>query len=236
MARLTALSVAAALAIAAIPAAAQESQTDINMVVALDRSESISEPEAVAQIEGLIYALTDPRLIDAILSGWHGRIGIAVITWSSFERSDLILPWTVIADADQASAVALALHRHLVTGGTPLDGTQTDLALGLRRAISQLEAAPYVATREIINMVSDGIDNFGNVPIVARNAALDRGVTINALTMGRGRAIPVLRRYYERNVIGGPRAFVHNTPANQDFAAAMLRKMVIEVALLNGSP
>jgi tripartite-type tricarboxylate transporter receptor subunit TctC len=60
--------------------------TDLNMVVALDRSESVDLTERAAQNESLAAALIDPRFIAAVKGGWQGRIGIAVLTWSSTGR------------------------------------------------------------------------------------------------------------------------------------------------------
>ena len=112
------LPVAAALlaAILAGPAAAQsgpvlsggrpgEPVTDINMVVALDRSESVELLDRTAQIESLAAALADTRFLASVRSGWQGRIGLSVMTWSSFDRTQVVVPWTVIAGLPDSEAV-----------------------------------------------------------------------------------------------------------------------------------
>lgn len=207
--------------------------TDINMVVALDRSESITLEEAAQQIVGLTHAIRDPRFSASVASGWHGRIAVSVVTWSSFGKSDLLIPWTLLGGRADVADLADRLERLLEDPPILVDGSQTDLALGIRAANHELRNAPYRPIKEVINIISDGISNIGNVPNVARDKAVGEGVVINALTMGRGSAIAVLRRYFERNVIGGPSAFVHNAATPEAFSEAMLRKMLLEIALLN---
>lgn len=207
--------------------------TDINMVVALDRSESITLEEAAQQITGLVHALRDPRFSASVSSGWQGSIGVSIVTWSSFGKTQELIPWTLISGRDDALALSDHLEALLDEPPLLLDGSQTDLALGIRTANKALRAAPYRTVKEVINVVSDGISNIGNVPNVARDAAVGEGIVINALTMGRGSAIAVMRRYYERNVIGGPSAFVQNTVNDGSVSDAMLRKMLLEIALLN---
>ena len=86
-------------------------RTDINMVVAFDRSESIDTEERRAQIASLSEALLDQRFIDSVSSGYHGKLGISVMAWSSFSQVEMILPpehhgqrhgpWEVHPDADR---------------------------------------------------------------------------------------------------------------------------------------
>ncbi len=116
------LSTAAAASAAAQPAVLQPvdgavTATDINMVVALDRSESVDLDERTAQAESLAAALTDPRFVAAVRAGWQGRIGIAVMTWSSFNRTQVVVPWTVIAGDDDAAGIVAILRDYQASGG-----------------------------------------------------------------------------------------------------------------------
>jgi hypothetical protein len=226
----------AALALAALPSAsatAAPTMTDINMVVALDRSESISSEDAALQITGLAYALTHPSLLDAIAQGRHKRIGLAVIKWSSFNRAGTLLPWVIIGGETDAGRVADQLRLLLYDGSRADDGSQTDVALGLDRGTAMLAQAPTPAEKQVINIVGDGVSNIGNVATIGRDAAVSRGITINALILAKGSAVRVLTAYFKREVIGGPTAFVHHTTGDEAFAEAMLRKMLVEIALLN---
>ncbi|GHD39117.1 hypothetical protein GCM10017083_00610 [Thalassobaculum fulvum] len=205
-------------------------ETDLNMVVALDRSESVDLAERTAQNESLAAALTDPRFMAAVKGGWQGRIGIAVLTWSSFNRTQVVVPWTVIAERRDADAVVAALRDYQARGGDVEHRPQTDIALALGAGVELLDAAPFPATKRILNVISDGIDNFGREAFVDRDEALAHGITINGLVHARGSAIPIVERFFERQVIGGPYAFVLSTPTPESFTGAMLRKMLLEIA------
>ena len=50
--------------------------------------------------------------------------------------------------------------------------------------------------------------------------------------MARGSAIEVISRYFQREVIGGPAAFLQVSAGNEDFANAMLRKILLEMVRL----
>ncbi|MEQ9638873.1 MAG: DUF1194 domain-containing protein [Alphaproteobacteria bacterium] len=226
-------SLAALLLLLSAFGAAAQTRTDINMVVALDRSESISSLDAALQIQGLIYALKHPEFLAAIQFGEHRRIGVSVIKWSSFNRYATLLPWQIVADKADADRVSAMLGLLLLQGPGSDDGSQTDVALGIERGMAMLAEAPTAASKEVINMIADGISNIGHVAVVERDAAMARGITINALILAQGSAIRVLTSYYRREVIGGPASFVLHTPGHEDFARAMLRKMLVEVAELN---
>src|SRR3546814_15621239 len=92
-----ALGIVATLALAALlpaaipPAAAQTAgaavaDTDINMVVALDRSESVDYDDRGRQDESRAAAMTDLRFVAAVQAGWNGRNGLAGMTWRSEGR------------------------------------------------------------------------------------------------------------------------------------------------------
>jgi len=204
--------------------------TDINMVVALDRSESVDLNERTAQAESLAAALVDPRFVAAVRAGWQGRIGIAVMTWSSFNRTQVVVPWTVIAGDQDAAGIVAILRDYQASGGDVEHRPQTDIALALGAGMALLTAAPFQASKQILNVISDGIDNFGREAFVDRDEALAHGITINGLVHAHGAAIPIVERFFERQVIGGPYAFVLSIPTPETFTAAMLRKMLLEIA------
>ena len=203
---------------------------DINMVVALDRSESVDLDARTAQVESLAAALTDPRFVAAVRAGWHGRIGLAVMTWSSFDRTHVVVPWTLLAGRAEIDAVVAVLRDYQARGGDTDHKPQTDISLALDIGARMLKAAPFPATKQILNVIADGVDNFGREAFLDRDLAVAEGITINGLVHARGYAIEVVTRFFEREVIGGPYAFVLSTPTPESFTAAMLRKMLMEIA------
>jgi hypothetical protein len=219
---------------ATIPAIAWSGEkVDIAMVVSFDRSESIDRDEAVAQITGLIYTLRHPRFHAAVASGYYGRIGLSALTWSSFVRHEVILPWMMIGGPEDGEVAAQWLGKFLNRKVAAQHGTQTDVAYGLEIGRRQMHALPWAAVKRVINIVSDGISNTGHIAMVDRDKTWAQGIAINALIIAQGSAIRVLRNYFRDNVIAGPSAFVQLAQSNEEFAAATLRKMVLEIALLN---
>lgn len=205
---------------------------DVAIVTSFDRSESIDGDEAAAQTAGLIYALRHPRFHQAIAGGYYKRVALSALTWSSFGKYELILPWVEIGNAEQASTVALWLEKFLERHEPAAHGSQTDVAFGIEMAVQQMRVLPWRASKQVINIVGDGISNIGHLTSVDRDAALALGITVNGLIMARGSAIRVLSGYYRREVIGGPTAFLQVSLSNEDFAEAMLRKMTMEMVRL----
>ncbi|MHA1154375.1 MAG: DUF1194 domain-containing protein [Alphaproteobacteria bacterium] len=229
-----------ALMLSCLPFAAQaqggQAQTaksvDIAIVVSLDRSESIDAADARAQIDGLVFTLRHSRFRDSVATGWFGRIALTVVTWSSFGRHEVILPWMQVAGVRDADIAATILELDYARQSVARHGTQTDVAFAIEVGMNQLDTLPWQASKSVINVVADGISNIGRVAMADRNLALARGFTVNGLIMARGSAIEVLSRYFRREVIGGPTSFLQVSASNEDFADAMLRKILLEMVRL----
>jgi hypothetical protein len=222
------------LALAGPAFGAGKQRTDINMVVAFDRSESIDADERRAQIKSLTAALLDQRFMDSVTSGYHGKLGISVMAWSSFSQVEMILPWIEIGGRGDAEEAVRRINWHQAKDPDVRHGKQTDIALAIATSVDILDQAPYFGSKQVINIISDGIDNFGRFPMVDRDLALDRGITINGLVQARGHAVGIIKDFFRKQVIGGPSSFVQAADGVDGFAQAMLRKMMLEVALLNG--
>ena len=222
------------LALAGPVWAADKQRTDINMVVAFDRSESIDTEERRAQIDSLAAALLERRFIDSVTSGYHGKLGITVMAWSSFAKTETILPWIEIAGRADAEEAVRRIEWHQAKDADIKHGKQTDIALAIADAVDRLDRAPFFGSKQVVNIISDGVDNFWRFPMVDRDLALDRGITINGLVQARGAAVGIIKDYFKRQVIGGPSSFVQAAGKGEDFNRAMLRKMLLEVATLNG--
>lgn len=212
--------------------AGNETPVDVAIVVSYDRSESIDRGEADAQIQGLIHTLRHPRFHAAVASGYFRRIALSAITWSSFAKQELILPWMRIGSAEEARMAAIWLEKFRGRGEQTAHGRQTDVAWGIKMAAEQMYTLPWWTSKKVINIVGDGVSNIGRIASIARDETVARGITINGLVMAQGKAIRVLSAYYRREVIGGPTAFLQVSRDNGDFARAMLRKMTLEMVRL----
>ena len=209
-------------------------RTDINMVVAFDRSESIDADERQSQIDSLSQALLDKRFLDSVRSGYHGKLGISVMAWSSFSQVETILPWIEIGNRADAEEAVRRIEWNQAKDPDVRHGKQTDIALAIATGVEILDAAPFFGSKQVINIISDGVDNFGRFPMVDRDLAMDKGITINGLVQARGEAVGVIKDFFRRQVIGGPSSFVQAAGRGEDFNRAMLRKMMLEIAALNG--
>ena len=83
-------------------------RVDVNIVTAIDGSDSVSGHEMWLSLGGLAAALRTPEVLAAIRAGRTGRVGFAVFVWHT-ERMPVV-PWTVIASAEDIEAVADALE------------------------------------------------------------------------------------------------------------------------------
>jgi hypothetical protein len=217
--------VAGGLSLLAAPVHARE-PVDVALVLATDASGSIDEDELRLQKEGIAKAVTDGRVLEAIRSQPLGRTAFAYVEWGSPGGAATMVPWTVVGDAEQAEIFASAVVR------APRS-VQSWNAIGdaIVHSVALLETAPYEATRRIIDISGDGPDMRSVTPAPqARDAAVARGITINALAIVVRAARRGLADAYARDVIGGPGAFVEIAEGRAEFVNALRRKLIREIA------
>src|SRR4051794_18243578 len=90
--------------VAGAPARAEE--VDLELVLAVDVSTSIDDSEFALQRSGYARAFMNPDVIAAIRSGPHGRIAVAYVEWAAAESQRLVVPWTVLSDAESGTLFA----------------------------------------------------------------------------------------------------------------------------------
>ena len=101
MPRLARMMLAAAAAILAGPASAAET-VDVELVLAVDVSLSMSPMELEIQRDGYAAALTDDRVLQAIAEGAYGKIAVTYFEWAGVTTQHVIVPWTIIASREDA--------------------------------------------------------------------------------------------------------------------------------------
>ena len=216
-------------------ARAEGEPVDVLLVLAVDVSRSVDDDEARLQREGYRAAVSDPQVIEAIRGGMIGAVAVAYVEWAGIEFQRLVLPWIRIGSAADAQmwAEKLAEAPRASLSWTSISG-------GLDFSRSVLAQAPYEATRRVIDVSGDGVNNSGGPVELARDRLVAEGVTINGLpivndrpTFGRMPPIP-LDEYYRDSVIGGPGAFVIVAEDFQSFGNAVKRKLIREIAALDG--
>jgi hypothetical protein len=191
------------------------------LVLAVDVSLSVTADSYVLQRDGIARAFVSPRLV-APISAMAGGIEVLVLEWSDPDKIAVTVDWTRVADAASADGFAAAVRatRRSSTGITAIGPA-------LLASAAALDHLPEPAGHRIIDISGDGIANFGLPPAAARDRVVDAGITINGLAILTDE--PWLADYYRANVIGGPSAFVVVARTFDDFADAILRKLVQEV-------
>jgi len=221
------------------PLASRANQAvDVKIVLAADVSRSIDDGEFALQQRGYASAISDPRVIDAILAGRHGAIAVTFVEWAGTGEQQTIIDWKVIANGADARAFAAALGEapRAFLGRTAI-GSAIDFSLG------RLGASGLDAERSVIDVSGDGTSNQGRPVNDARDAATGAGVTINGLAIFNRTAAAQngylamhtnppggIDKYYRDNVIGGFGAFVIRIDDFASFEQAMIEKLVTEIS------
>jgi hypothetical protein len=198
-------------------------QMDMLLVLAMDASGSLSDERLTMQREGHARAVESAEFLAAVRDGHAGRVALTAVEWSNQDRQDLTVPWTAVEDAASARGFARALRR----APRPIPGF-TSISGALDHAVGLLSQAPYNAPRRVVDVSGNGRSNDGRPAMLARDAAVAAGVTVNGLPILD--AERDLAGYYASEVIGGPRAFMVIARDMESFGVAVLRKLVMEVA------
>jgi hypothetical protein len=216
---------AALLTCCAIPAAAQTT-VDVQLVLAVDASGSVSDSRFELQKQGYAAAFRNPRVLRAIRSGMNGAIAVTMMQWTGPALQVTAVPWMLLRDEASVAAFATAIEkapRDLFSGGTSISGA-------IDRAMTLLLASPHKGLKRVIDISGDGQNNRGRPVTLARDEAVRAGVVINGLPILE--LEPWLDKYYFDQVIGGPGSFMIPAETYDKFADAVLRKLVLEIASL----
>ena len=211
-------------------AGADEVWTDANIVTGLDFSGSIESPDAQLEVDGIAMALRSPQIIAAIQNGNHKRIGFTVFVWADGNYPALT-GWRLISSPQDALALSKELADRLyaiLDSDVPVKlGALTDLSSALDYGGELLRSAPFPTSHQIVNIIGNGIDNVKEGPRAARDQLVAQGMTINAVALGYDMTI---YKYFKRDVIGGPKAFVLSATDPEALVEVLARKFVTEIA------
>lgn len=208
-------------------------EVDLELVLAVDVSRSIDDEEFRLQRQGYADAFNHPSVINAILSNPKRKIAVIFIEWANVEFQRVIIPWTVIGDAESSRGFAAEIlsRPRSILGWTSISGA-------IDFSMQQFDRNPHRGTRRVIDISGDGVNNSGRAAREARDDALKRGVTINGLVImndnpNPGFVVqrqPPLDEFYRNEVIGGPGAFMMAIQDFSSFAYAIVNKLVKEIA------
>jgi hypothetical protein len=204
---------------------------DVELVLAVDVSYSMDMDELAIQREGYAQAIISKEFLQALKTGPNGKISVTYFEWAASSDQKIIIPWRVIDGPETADAVANEIMK------TPIRrASRTSISGAINFAMPLFDENPYRGLRRVIDISGDGPNNNGSPVTVARDAALEKGITINGLpimvkepsysTMD----IDNLDFYYEDCVIGGPGSFVVTIKDRDRFKEAIRTKLLLEVA------
>lgn len=225
-----ALSAGLALAILCLPASAQE-KVDVELVLAVDVSLSMSSEELEIQRHGYAGALTSDEVVKVIEQGAYGRIAVTYVEWAGSSSQHVVVPWTIIASAEDAHRFAARLSADM-----PTSARRTSISGAMKFALDLFAESGFRGMKRVVDISGDGPNNEGSPVTGARDELVAKGITVNGLPLmtngglASSFSIKDLDEYYSNCVIGGPGAFM--VPVNdwQQFPDAVRRKLIVELA------
>jgi Protein of unknown function (DUF1194) len=217
------------LAIAAGEAAAES--VDLELVLLADASRSIDDGEIRLQRQGYAAAITHPEVLRAIEQGFDQRIAVTYVEWGDARSQDVVVPWTIIDGKDSAAAFANTLmERPRRAFGPNAIGSALTVAQAL------IEGNDIEGYRKVIDLSADSANSWDGISLPeARQSALMADIVINGLAVlcrtcsGRPNSYDLEAVFAER-IIGGTASFVVTADGDDQFAEAVRRKLLLEIA------
>lgn len=224
---------------AGLKAPARNTPVDVELVFAVDSSDSMEDWEWRLEMAGIAAAFRSKPVQDVIGSLPHGRVAVALLIWADATKPADASPWRVIEG--KASAETFAAE---VEGWPRRVGGGTGMGAGIAAAVRLIEASPFEASRRVVDVSGDGPEP---LPLLteyiimmpeARALAERAGVTVNGLAILKD--MSQLYEWYQFYVPVGAGAFVMQIKTVKDFAPAfemkLLRELQTEVAGLDRLP
>ena len=163
-----------------------------------------------------------------MMSGRHRRIAVTYVEWAEAGYQRVVIPWRLIATDADASRFADDLE------AAPVHRSgATSISAALRFSAALFRGNGYHSDRQIIDISGDGLNNDGEPVSLARDSLSAMRITVNALPLASTESDlspEDLTAYYEACVATGFGSFSMPAASTKDFAFAMQRKMMSEIA------
>jgi Protein of unknown function (DUF1194) len=214
-------------------------KVDLELVLAVDASGSVSLELSRDQRQGFAAAFRDPDLQRALLSGPLGTVAVVYFEWAGSANQRLVVPWTLLSTTREIAAFAdllVDVELHASGGGTSISG-----AMQFSRYL--LASNNYDGLREVVDIAANGKNTEGTPVGDSLQALRASGAVVNVLILPartfveEGPYVRLFRTddepldaYFRNHVIGGPGSFVMAVDSETGFADAILKKLVLEVA------
>lgn len=204
------------------------------LALGLDVSGSVNPREYRLQLDGLAAALGDPGIQAAFLAIPQAPVRIMVYEWSGAHEQRALIDWTTATNAERLNAVAQTLRQ---TGSTHINDPSTAISAAMTYGATAL-AQQRDCWKKTLDISGGGPANVGTHPQHVVTQELGN-IVINGLIIGANARANVtkdltnvksLEEYYRAYVLRGPGAFAEVAVDYDDFARAMKRKLMREIA------
>ena len=160
--------------------------------------------------------------------------------WAGDGDQTVVMDWTSVGTAERQKRLPSAFAMRRAFMG------RTSISAAIDYALGQLARSPFQSDRRVIDVSGDGTNNAGRPVTEARDSAVAQGVTINGLVILSEVPLPTnpmhthppggLTSYYEKNVVGGPGAFVVEAENFEAFGQSLISKLIKEIAEASPRP
>src|SRR6201994_4141859 len=148
---------------------------DVELILAVDGSYSMDLDELAIQREGYAQAIVSKEFLQALKTGPNGKVAVTYFEWAASSDQKIIIPWRVIDGPESADAVAAEIMK------TPIRrASRTSISGAINFAMPLFEENPHRGLRRVIDISGDGPNNNGAPVTGARDAAIEKGVTIRS--------------------------------------------------------
>ena len=148
---------------------------NVELVIAVDVSYSMDMDELAIQRTGYAQAIVSKDFLQVLRAG-PGKVAVTYFEWSMSGDEKIIIPWRVIDGPETADAVANEILK------TPIRrASRTSISGAINFAMPLFDENPHRGLRRVIDVSGDGPNNNGAPVVIARDAAVDKGIVINGL-------------------------------------------------------
>jgi len=210
---------------------ATDVEVDVELVLAVDVSRSMSPRELEIQRRGYAEALISDDVMRAIKGGLIGKIALRYVEWAGHGSQRIIVDWTLIGNQSQAERFASKIAANFDSSLR-----RTSISSAIDHARRSFPNNGFTSYRQVIDISGDGPNNSGTPVLEARQTALQQGIVINGLPLMTKDGfysrynLDDLDEYYRHCVIGGPASFVVPVLNWEQFPTAVRHKLVQELA------
>lgn len=229
-----AASLAAVLVWACMLAQPAQAACRLALALALDVSGSVDGREYSQQTQGVAQALNDPAVQAVLFDAPEIPVYLAIFEWSAASYQRLIVDWTPLAAPSDVDAIRKTLTSWKREAAPEATGIGAALEYG-----AQLMRRAPLCWDQTLDISADGKNNDWPLPHRLRNSGRLGTMNVNALVIADDftgtqdrtqNGVAELTAYFHARIIHGPGAFVEVARGYPDYANAMTRKLLRELA------